>query len=150
MNLAITVGEAHGAIRADTAIEIAPEIFHHQTVTPFTTIAVAISAMVTRRIDEFLADRTGRTVVVMGLGILEIGAPMMNRVRCAAMDRLRFFRRGRSGEQKRETCADSHGIETKIHRPNPFMPSAPATGHCVNMVQSTGSERGESGDRTYG
>ena len=83
VDLAVTVGEAHAAARAvaDPAVEIASEILDHKTVMPVTAIAIAIEAAATRRIEEFFAHRTCRMIIVGGLGIFQIGAPMMNRVR---------------------------------------------------------------------
>ena len=124
VNLAITVREAHGAIRAvaDPTVEIALEILHHKSVTPVAMIAVAIEAAVTRQIDEFFAHRTCRTIIIIGAGIFQVGASMMNRMRCAVpgMGWPGFFRQRRTGEQNRKTCTGNHHIETEIHGPLPF------------------------------
>lgn len=128
MNLAISIRETHGVIRAgaDPAIEIAPEILHHKAIVPFTAIAKAIEAAVPRRIGELFADRACRMIVVKGLRILQIGAAMMNRVRCGIRG-WRWFCQGWAGEQNREAGAGNHGIETKNHRHSPPTTNPPAT-----------------------
>jgi hypothetical protein len=132
VNLAVTIREAHAAVGAvaDSAVEIALEILHHKAVMPVTTIAIAIEAAATRRVEEFFAHRTCRTIIVGGLGIFQIGAPMMNRVRWGAMrmSRPRVFGQGRTGEQGHQTCTGNRDMETEIHGPPSFMRRTPATG----------------------
>ena len=132
VNLAVTVREAHAAVGtvADPAVEIASKILHHKAVMPVTTIAMAIEAAATGRVEEFFAHRTCRTIIIVGLGIFQIGAPMMNRVRWGAMGMSRpsVFGQGRTGEQSHKTCAGNHDMETEIHGPPSFMRGTPATG----------------------